>query len=156
MKFNSKSITRIATIQIMYQSEVNQHEPLDLKNLILRITDFYQDPENLKEYHTSDDKVKIRLSAQYLNDLVLFSHDNIDKIDEMITSLLVKQKSLKDVPILLLCILRVGIGEIMFFPETPIKVIINEYTDIAKDMIEESKIGLVNSILENAGLKIRS
>lgn len=148
-QINSKSIARIAAIQTLYKFE-NSKEELDINSTLLRIIDFYKDA-NVKSDHDIEEKSKIKLkpSYNYLKELVYFTSNNIIEIDNIIEKYLTKDWTLSNLPILLHSLLRVAIAEMIFFSKTPKKVIINEYTDIASDMLNENEIGFVNSLLDN-------
>lgn len=149
-KLNSKSISRIAAIQILYQFENDSYKGEDdIDTLLLRIMDFYKN-EDVKSDHdiSSKSKLKLRPSYNYLKELVNTTHNNIDEIDKIIEQHLTKAWTLKNLPKLLYATLRVAISEIKFFPEIPRKVILNEYTDIAANMLDDKEVGFVNSVLD--------
>ena len=148
-QISTKSIARIAAIQTLYQFASSKGES-DIGSVLLRIKEFYKD-SGFKSDHDIDEtsKLKLKPSYSYLDDLVKYTHDNLPEIDETIARLLIKEWTITNIPMLLHAALRVAICEINYFPETPKKVIINEYTDIANDMLDENEIGFVNSILHN-------
>lgn len=146
---NTKSIARIAAIQTLYQLDNSSN----VESVLTRMIDFYQDKEIKNDYELRiDSKIKPRPSYKYLKELVKSTHNNIEKIDVIINQHLTKEWELNTLPKLLLAILRVAICEIKYFPQTPRKVILNEYTDIASDMLDEGEIGFVNSVLDNYSL----
>ena len=148
-QISTKSIARIAAIQTLYQFASSKGE-FDINSVLLRMKDFYKDSD-FKSDHDIDKKSKLRLrpSYSYLDELVKHTHDNLVAIDEIISTLLTKEWTINSIPVLLHAVLRVAICELNYFPETPRKVIINEYTDIANDMLDENEIGFVNSTLHN-------
>lgn len=149
IQLNSKSIARIAAIQTIYQLGNSQNDS-DIETLLLRIIDFYKDKEvkNDHEIHR-DTNMKLKPSYSFLKELVHYSYENIEEINEIITSYLIDDWTLKSLPKLLLATLQVSICEIIYFPDTPRNVIINEYTDIANDMLDLGEVGFVNSVLDN-------
>jgi N utilization substance protein B len=153
-KINTKSIARIAAVQTIYQYQ-NSIGETDIQTVLLRMNEFYKDP-NLKDDHDlKNSKLKLRPSYKYLEELVNFTHQNLEEIDLIIKEHLSKDWQISDLSALLHAILRVAICEIKYFPETPFKVIINEYTDISSDMLDENEVGFVNSLLHNYSLKNR-
>lgn len=147
-QLNTKSISRIAAIQTLYQFEKYTTDS-NIESLLLRIIDFYKDKDIKNDYELdTKSKLKLRPSYTYLTELVKFTYNNLDEIDTIIQKHLTKEWTLQTLPELLSATLRVAICEIKFFPETPRKVIINEYTDIASDMLDERKVGFVNSVLD--------
>ncbi|MGL4226903.1 MAG: transcription antitermination factor NusB, partial [Rickettsia sp.] len=85
--------------------------------------------------------------------LVKSVFENINKLDELIDNHLTNDKDPAHMPILLRALLRVSVCELLFCPTTPAKVVINEYTDIANDMLNEHEIGFVNSVLDKIAQK---
>ena len=148
-QLNTKSIARIAAIQTLYQFE-NENNNSDIETILLRIMDFYKDHDIQDDYGLEKhSKLKLRPSYNHLKELVQFTHENLEEIDVLIAQYLTKTWTLESLPKLLSATLRVAICEIKYFPETPYKVILNEYTDIASDMLDESEVGFVNSVLDN-------
>ena len=149
---NSKSIARIAAIQAIYQFKNNK----DIESVLLRIIDFYKNRDVQSDYEIEKmPKLKIKPSFNYLKELVNYTYENINEIDVIIDNHLVKKWTLNSLSQLLLAILRVAICEMKYFPEIPSKVIINEYTDIASDMLDVGEIGFVNSVLDNYSTNYR-
>lgn len=148
-QINNKSIARIAAIQTLYKFTSSQ-EKTDINSALFRIKEFYKDVD-FKSDHDIDQKstLKLKPSYSYLEELVKYTYNNLLEIDKEISLFLTKLWTITNLPMLLLSVLRVGICELAYFPETPKKVIINEYTDIANDMLDENEIGFVNSILHN-------
>jgi N utilization substance protein B len=149
VQLNTKSIARIAAIQALYQFE-NENNDTDIKTILLNIIDFYKDNDIKNDYELEkNSKLKLRPSYNYLSELVKITHEHLKEIDTIIQQHLTKEWTLDSLPKLLSATLRVAICEIKYFPETPSKVILNEYTDIAGDMLDEGEVGFVNSVLDN-------
>lgn len=150
-QISAKSIARIGAIQTLYKfANVQGKNDIDINSALFRIKEFYKDSD-LKSDHDIDQRstLKLKPSYSYLEELVKYTYNNLLEIDKEISRFLNKSWTITNLPILLLSVLRVGICELIYFPETPKKVIINEYTDIANDMLDENEIGFVNSILHN-------
>ena len=147
-QINTKSISRIAAIQTIYQYE-NNDSTSDIETLLLRKVEFYKDKDIKSDYELDkESKLKLRPSYNYLNELVKFTHENIQEIDKVVEKHLTNEWNLQNLPKLLFATLRVAVCELKYFPETPSKVIINEYTDIASDMLDSGEVGFVNSVLD--------
>ena len=154
-QINIKSISRIAAIQTIYQLE-NDKNTSDIDTLLLRIKDFYKDKDLKDDYELDKlSKLKLRPSYKYLNELVKFTHKNLKEIDGVIEIHLTNEWSIKNLPKLLFATLRVAVCELKYFPKTPSKVIINEYTDIASDMLDSGEVGFVNSVLDKYASECR-
>jgi N utilization substance protein B len=148
-QLNTKSLARIAAVQTLYQFK-NDNNDCDIDTVLLKTIEFYKDHEVKNDHELEKDStLKLKPSYNHLKELVKFTHDNLEEIDSIIETHLTKQWNLNNLPKLLHAILRVAICEIKYFPETPHKVILNEYTDIASDMLDDGEIGFVNSMLDN-------
>lgn len=144
-KINSKTVSRIAAIQVFYQYQVTDNE-IDL--LTKEIIALY------KNHELSDDtddylKYKIKPSLAHLYALITLTKEHITTIDQLISKHLVNDSTISAIPMLLLALLRIAVCELCYFVEIPRKVVINEYTDIASDMLCEQDVGFVNFILDN-------
>ncbi len=147
-QINTKSISRIAAIQTIYQFE-NEKNTSDIETLLLRMVEFYKDKDIKSDYELDKtSKLKLRPSYNYLNELVKFTHENIQEIDQIVEKHLTNEWNLQNLPKLLFATLRVAVCELKYFPKTPSKVIINEYTDIASDMLDSGEVGFINSVLD--------
>jgi N utilization substance protein B len=148
VELNSKSIARIAAIQTIYQLNATDSYN-DIDGILMRIISFYKDQDIKSDYELDQNlQLKMKPSVNYLKELVQYTKTNLTELDEIITNHLINDKNLEHLPRLLLAILRVAICELRYFPEIPYKVVINEYTDIAGDMLDTREIGLVNSLLD--------
>lgn len=148
-KIRNKTISRIAAIQVLYQYDQNNRDQ-SIELLIQSIINFYQNKDINSDLGLDEDKsLKIKPSVSHLDNLVQSTIDNLTIIDQIISDHLIDKWDTKNNSPLLLALLRVSTCEIKFFPDVPTKVIINEFTDIASEMLSESEIGFVNSILDN-------
>ncbi|AFC71636.1 transcription antitermination factor NusB [Rickettsia australis] len=142
-KINKKSIARIAAVQAIYQNILQNNEDMD--DIMQNVLSFYRNDSSITNL---PDNLKISLSISHFKILVKSVFENINKLDEIIDNHLTNDKDPAHMPILLRALLRAGIYELLFCPTTPAKVVINEYTDIANDMLNEHEIGFVNSVLD--------
>lgn len=142
-KINKKSIARIAVVQAIYQNILQNNDDMD--DIMQNVLSFYQNNNSITDL---PENLKISLSISHFKMLVKLVFENINKLDEIIDNHLTNDKDPAHMPILLRALLRVSICELLFCPTTPAKVVINEYTDIANDMLNEHEIGFVNSILD--------
>ena len=87
--------------------------------------------------------------------LLIAAQNYLEEIDKIIEIYLTNHSTLKNLPKLLFATLRIAMCELKYFPETPRKVVINEYTDIASNMLDNSEIGFVNSVLDKYASECR-
>ena len=152
IQLNSKSIARIAAIQALYQ--YNQEEKPDITSILMRVTEFYKNSNILDDFEVDKSlQVKIKPSYSYLSELVKNACNNIDEINSYIKNYLSDEDQMSNMPRLLLSVLQVAFCELKFFPEIPRNVVINEFTDIANDMLSHNEVGFVNSILDKFSIK---
>jgi N utilization substance protein B len=152
---NAKSLSRIAAIQTIYQYHKSENSA-DINKLISQMKDFYKSENLAADFGLSSEEqnhLTIKLSVKYFEDLVLQTIDHLTIIQNHLKKLLSQESDIERLPILLLAVLEVGISEIMFFPQTPKNVIIDQFTNISNNMLEEHNIGFVNSILDKLSQK---
>lgn len=152
MKLHSKTMSRIAAIQALYQYEFSSHQE-NTQQLIEKIHSYYKDRDSIEDISESSLNMKIAMHSAYFVELVNTTINNMSLIDDTITACLIAEWKIQSLPILLLSILRIAVCELKFFPEVPNKVSINEFTDIASSMLDEKEISFVNSILDNIAKK---
>ncbi len=98
-----------------------------------------------------------RLAGQY-RDFYLHLVRNIPEHVELLDRLLVPHldRSIEDVDLVELAILRVGSYELKHHLETPSKVIINEAIRLAKTFSSEYGYRFVNGVLDKVACEVRS
>lgn len=153
-KINIKSIARIAAVQVLYQYQ-QQAKNQDIGVIMQQTLDYYQNSDAGSDHEIEgEENLKIKLSINHFTQLVTHTVNNLLVIDEIITEHLSDNWQICDLSILLLSILRVAMCELKYFPETPKKVIVSEFTDIANSLINEKEIGFVNSILDKTAMEL--
>ena len=153
-KINTKTISRIAAIQTLYQYQLNEHNK-DINILVQEMLSFYQEEKSqTNSVFNSHKPIKVKLSINHFNSLVKATTENLDQIDVLISNNLTKEWKITNLQQLLLAILRVAVCELTFFPEISYKIIVNEFTDITSDMLSDSEVGFVNSILDKVAVKV--
>lgn len=80
--------------------------------------------------------------------LLSFTLENIEKIDNCITPHL-KKWTLARLPKVSLAVLRISCSQLMFMPELPESVIINEAVELAKEFGAEDEYSFVNGTLRS-------
>ncbi len=119
---------RIKVMQVLYASEIAQ-EPLEkIKgDLLTDIND--EDGKN------------------FSSELIDRVSQNIPMLDEFIVKK-VENWEFERIAIVDKIILRMGIAELLYFPDIPPKVSINEAIDIAKDFCTKNSGKFVNGVLD--------
>lgn len=147
-KISNKTISRIAAIQTLYQYE-QKNQDYSIDEHLQKIISMYESGDLTSDFGLSkDNKIKIKPSVSFLILLVKTTTEHLEVITQSIITHLSEEWEIEKLPPLLLALLRVSICELKFFPETPRKVVINEFTDIASDMLSDNEVGFVNSVLD--------
>jgi N utilization substance protein B len=135
-KKSKRRIAREKTLQILYAVELNPDSYNEL------ITNFYDDlqGENEKEFSRSLIRKVIR---------------NQEELDELIESK-ASNWEFNRIALIDRLLLRMGIAEILFFPDIPPKVSINEVIEISKEYSTSKSSKFINGILDAVLSELRS
>jgi len=120
----------------LYQWQVTDHDLLTLSR------QFEADPETPK-YHKA-----------YFEVLVGGVIDNLQELDAAITEF--TTRDFEKIDPIEKAVLRLGTFELLFKPEVPYRVIINESINLAKSFGSEKSHAYVNSILDKLAQKNRA
>ncbi len=127
-KFSKRRIAREKALQILYAYELNREFHSTTKEEILKDID----NENDKSF------------AEDLINRVIINKNNLDeKIKSRVANWEITRIALLDK-----VLLRMGICELMYFPEIPPKVSINETIEIAKSFSTASSGKFINGIMD--------
>ncbi|MDX2083274.1 MAG: transcription antitermination factor NusB [Rickettsiales bacterium] len=147
--FRKRSLSRLIAVQIFYQFEfyekksaLNEIKNDIIDNYVLRFDD------NISSYRDNIDQ-------NLLESLIAGINFGYDEIDREIFSFLKSGWNLEKLPEIMLYILRLGAFELKFMSEIPLKVVIDEYVDIAASFFENKKITFLNATLESLAKKYR-
>ncbi len=119
---------RIKVMQVLYAHEMSQDPIKKVKEDLL---------SGIKETE----------NIEFANQLVDYVLKNQKQIDAYILEKVVNWE-LERISLIDRLILRIGIAELMYFPDIPPKVSINEAIDIAKDFCTRNSGKFVNGILD--------
>ena len=92
---------------------------------------------------------------KYIKDVVSGTLERIELIEETIIKYLDKDIDLKKTDKLLKIILFSAVFELMFKPNTPKNVVINEYVKASEFFLEKAQIGYLNAVLDKLSKFIR-
>ena len=141
----TKTLARISSIQALYQYVICT--PIDLNKLTLDIVSYYNS-DNKKHSKYYD------VNLNFFCEIIKFAISDFENLDRIIKENLSPSWNINNIHLTLLSLLRCAIAELVFFPETPIKVIINEYTTISTMMLSSGEESFVNAILQNISKKL--
>jgi len=86
-------------------------------------------------------------AKEFAQSLVKTTWENLDEIDKTVSKYLVNW-SFERLAVVDRAILRTGAAELIYFPEIPPKVTIDEYVEIAKKYSTERSPSFVNAVLD--------
>jgi N utilization substance protein B len=93
--------------------------------------------------------------CEYATSIVEAVMKNMQFIDEMITHHL-DNWELKELPLVDKTILRIALAELLYLPNTPTKVIINEAVEIANCFSSSGSGKFVNGVLDSLAREVRT
>ena len=137
-----RSASRLAAIQIIYQSLITRQSTLTFG------------PEFL-EHYLDDLLITLKLDSldrEHLDTLYLEAESEADLFDKTISSSLAEGWTIDRLSRIELAILRCGVSELFKMPNIPAKAIISEYTLLSD--VCGADVGFVNAVLDRLA-KIR-
>lgn len=136
-------------VQIFYQFEFFQKKQ-EVDQIIKDVVENYllSQDDDLSSYEKN-------INNDFLNNLIKGLEDNIENIDKDIEEFLKEPWNIDKIDEITLQIIRFGCFELKNTTDTPAKVIIDEYVDIASSFFDEKKIPFVNAILDKLAKKHR-
>jgi N utilization substance protein B len=126
----NRHLSRTIAMQSLYEWDFN-----DRQNELRDITE-----HNIKQFAPGLD------DPAFIFDLIKGVHDNIPKIDQIITET-APEWPLEQITVVDRNILRLGIYELMFTKQVPPKVAINEAVELGKAFGGESSGKFINGVL---------
>lgn len=139
------SAARLAAVQALYQMDIAGEESEDVvaEFLAHRLADWTEDGR------------EIRADAAFFAALARGAGARRDDIDAMIVGALDEGWTVERLELLLRAVLRVGTFELMDRSETPAKVVIDEYIEVAHAFFGKGPPGLVNGVLDRLAHELR-
>jgi transcription antitermination protein NusB len=140
-----RSAARLAAVQALYQMDLTG------KGLDAIIREFER---HWMGKEIEDDQYKPADGA-FFRVIVQGVLDRQKRIDPAIDETLAKGWPLKRVEAVMRAILRAGAWELMLMPDTPVRVVISEYVDIARAFFEKEETAMVNAVLDRLAREAR-
>lgn len=126
---------RETSMKLLYEISINGYE-------------YSQAIESFKE-NSEDEAEKIQDNdIEYIKDLLKGIYDNLDEIDKNIEKYLINWK-LERLSKIDLAILRICTYEMLFMPDIPDTVSINEGIELAKKYSADKSAAFINGVLDN-------
>ncbi len=154
--YNSRSLSRLAAVQTLYQYDFNEKMNLKELNSIndMKISEVY---ETIKKFNCGIEEFKgLKLDKDWFLKLVNSVFNNKNKIDTILAGFLNEDWSIERMDHTLINILRCAYIEFKDFSKTPSKVIINEYTNIAASFFNTKEVNFVNGVLDKVSMSLKN
>jgi N utilization substance protein B len=146
-KFNptARAAARLGAVQILYSFEATGQE----KSAEILLAHYGQTLLDETSHPAPEETLAIRPDLRYLRRLVEGTLSQLEAVDAAMYAALSdrwKPERLNDT---VKAILRSGIYEMTELTDTPARVILNEYTDLTRELCDASDVGFVNAVLES-------
>ncbi|MBI1262392.1 MAG: transcription antitermination factor NusB [Rhizobiales bacterium] len=142
----ARSASRLGAVQALYQMDM---AGTDLDEIIEEFNEqrLVADP---------DSEEMVEPDQAHFEDVVRGVVREQRDIDPLINNALAKGWSLARIDSTLRAILRSGAYELRRCDDIPLKVVINEYVDVAHAFFEGDEPGVVNAVLDRIGRSVRA
>lgn len=139
------SAARLAAVQALYSMDMTGATPM-------QALDEYQER---RITNADGDASLAKPDSDLLTMLVHGTSAELAVVDELIAPALSGEWTLDRIEAILRAILRVGVWELRSRPNTPARVAISEYVDIARAFYAGTEPGLVNAVMDRMARQIR-
>ena len=136
-----RSLARLAAVQALYQIDLND---APVEAVINELRERGEDDEGFGE---ADDEL--------FADIVRGVAANRDDLDGMLNAALEPEWTLKRLEAVLRAVLRAGSYELLARLEIPMRVVLNEYVDIAHAFFSGKEPSFVNGVLDRLAHDVR-
>jgi transcription antitermination protein NusB len=141
-----RSAARLAAVQALYQMEI---AATGINEILVEFEQFWIGREVEGEQYKPAELRLFRLLVEgVLAEQIV--------VDRKIDQLLADSWPLKRIEAIMRAVLRAGTYEMMHQPETPVRVIVSEYVDLASAFLELEEVGMINAVLDRLAREIRT
>ncbi|MFN7038380.1 MAG: transcription antitermination factor NusB [Alphaproteobacteria bacterium] len=151
-----KTTARLAAIQALYADDIRDQDRNVSKLILDSLASFEKDNLLFESIDSKNNSALIEPDQQFFHKLVTKVIESQSEIDAIIAEYLTEDWNLEKLALLIKSTLRASVCELKYFKEIPPKVIINEYTTIARGFFSESETGFINGILDKIAQNIRN
>lgn len=135
----ARTTARFHAIQALYQVDMTSMMPIS-------VIAFFE--QNILG-EPMDGQVIISADHAHFKELVHGTCQNLEQIDGLLQSALLKGWTLARLDRVILALLRVACHELIFLKKTQARIVINEFVTVATTFFEGEAIGLINGILDS-------
>ena len=147
------SSARLTAIQALYEIEIGGSK---YETILLDFKDGRWLAPSLFINEEGDGIQLVAPDKKKFNEIVSGVPENIEKIDNILSGALTKEREIKDLDVILRSILRAGTFELFFLSSVPVRVIIDEYVELARAFYSEKEPYFVNAIMDNISKSARN
>lgn len=140
------SAARLAAVQALYQAEI---AGAGLDAVILQFLEFRSDGV------LDEDEAPVKPDPDLFTEVVRGTHARSGEIDDMLRAALPETWPPERIELLLRCILRAGVYELLARASVPARVAIAEYVDLADAFFEPAERGMANAVLDRLARRLR-
>jgi N utilization substance protein B len=140
-----RGMARLCAVQAMYQYGVCNRN----------IGELIEDFSNNGHAFVSEDIPITEIDRDFFRQLLAAVGERMPEIDVIISNHLAEKWRMDRLNPVTLCILRLGIAELLCFREIPENVVFNEYIEIAKAFLDTKEAAFINGLLNQAALALR-
>jgi transcription antitermination protein NusB len=148
----STSVARLTATQGLYEMEITG---ATLDTILL---DFIASRWKDQDAQPDDEGEIAELAApdkKKFGQIVKGVQENKKQIDDILNGALSEGHNLEKLDVLLRALLRAAAFEMFFLPSVPVRVVINEYVDLAHAFYSENEPSLVNGVLDRIAKVVR-
>lgn len=147
--YRKRTLSRLMAIQIFYQFEFYE-KSVEIETVKEDLIDNY-----VLDQKDSVSSFRKKIDINLLNSLLTGITLTCPEIDHDVSGFLKDGWDLDKLPDIMLYILRFGAFELKFMRDIPLKVVLDEYVDIAACFFEPKKVTFANGALENLAKEYR-
>ena len=140
------SAARLAAVQALYQMEIGG---ASLEDVLAEFLRFHR--AGVLDRDETPVRPKSSLFAEILRGTTL----RRGEIEDILRAALSPSWPLERIEVLLGCVLRAGVFELLARPDIPARVVIAEYVDLADAFFAAAEKGMANAVLDTVGKRLR-
>ncbi|MDR1475358.1 MAG: transcription antitermination factor NusB [Holosporales bacterium] len=144
LSLSARRAARILAVQALYQ--LNQSSNLNAESVLQEFIDYRKNLNDLPAKNTD---------WEFFASLFLRASGKKTEIANIVADLLNKRWSMDRLDSVLKSILFVGVVEIIYFPEIPVKTSLDEYVEVAKLFFDKQETSFVNGTLNAVAHRFR-
>ena len=140
-----RSAARLAAVQALYQMDLTQK---DLNEIFAEFESHWMGREIEGDTYNPAE-------VGLFHEIVQGVLDHQRQIDPLVDDALSKGWPLARIETVMRAIMRAGSFELLHAPETPVKVVVSEYVNMASAFYDRAEVNMVNAVLDKIAKDVR-